>query len=80
MVAVAASREQWESLLRALPRCRCGAVAEREVGGRVACAACVVGAPQMRTRALPHAAAAGAIAAALSPFEPDGQWEVPCGG
>lgn len=74
-IIVTASREDWEALLRALPRCPCGALAELELNGRVACIPCAASVRVGRCRTLEHADAAGAIMGALSPFEAAGRWE-----
>lgn len=74
-VAITATREQWEALLAALPRCHCGQLAEVEHRGVHACVACASSSPRKLGTPLAHVDAAMAISDALSPFLPVGRWE-----
>jgi hypothetical protein len=73
-IVVSVSREAWEALLAALPRCPCGALAEVELNGRVACVPCAASVRRGRCRTLDHTHAMGAIVDALSPHVPAGKW------
>lgn len=73
-VTVTASRAAWEALLRALPRCPCGELAEVANRGNFACLGCAASSPRAVGKALEHIGAAMAVADALSPHVPTGQW------
>jgi len=74
-VTVTAPEAAWRALLAALPRCHCGALGEVELAGRPRCALCASESGLGPGRALPHADAAGAVTAALSPIDVEGRWE-----
>ena len=74
-VTITANGADWQSLLDALPKCGCGAIAELELNGRRACCMCAASVRHGRCKTLPWADAATAIVDALSPHISDGRWE-----